>query len=157
MNFMDFNSTNYPHISALIPHSGKMILLEKVIYRDTERIDCLLTISAEDPFADEQGNVPAYIGLEYMSQAVAAHGSLDKVDEAERGKIGFFVGSRKVEMFVQEFYLQQELLISANLVLEQEGFGVFDCAVRNADEGELLMSGRLNFFQQENKDNIADL
>lgn len=157
MKFMDFNRTNYPHISALIPHSGKMILLEKVVYRDAERIDCLLTISAQDPFADEEGNVPAYIGLEYMSQGVAAHGSLDKVDEAERGKIGFFVGSRKVEIFVQEFYLQQELLISANLVREQEGFGVFDCTVRNADDGEMLMSGRLNFFQPENKKNITEL
>ena len=154
---MDFHSTNYPHISALIPHSGKMILLEKVIYRDAERIDCLMTISAEDPFADERGNVPAYIGLEYMSQGVAAHGSLNKDNEAERGKIGFFVGSRKVEMFVQEFCPQQELLISANLVLEQEGFGVFDCVVRNAGDGEILMSGRLNFFQPENNDKIMDL
>jgi predicted hotdog family 3-hydroxylacyl-ACP dehydratase len=42
-------------------------------------------------------------------------------------------------------------------VLEQEGFGVFDCAVRNADEGELLMSGRLNFFQPGNKNNVMDL
>ena len=157
MNIMNFHSSNYPHISALIPHSGTMILLETVIYRDAERIDCLMTISAQDPFADESGNVPAYIGLEYMSQGVAAHGSLDKKHEAERGKIGFFVGSRKVEMFVHEFYHQQKLLISANLVLKQEGFGVFDCAVRNLDDGELLMSGRLNFFQSETKNNITDL
>ena len=154
---MDFHCSNYPHISALIPHSGTMNLLEKVVYRDAERIDCLMTISAQDPFADENGSVPGYIGMEYMSQGVAAHGSLDKVDEAERVKIGFFVGSRRVEIFVQEFYHQQELLISANLVLEQEGFGVFDCTVRNAEDGEMLMSGRLNFFKPENKKNITDL
>ncbi len=154
---MDFHSTNYPHISTLIPHSGKMILLEKVIYRDAERIDCLMTISVQDPFTNEYGNVPAYVGIEYMSQGVAAHSSLNKTDKTERGKIGFLLGSRKVELFVQEFFQKQELLISANLVLEQDGFGVFDCDIRNADDGELLVRGRLKFYETKTIDDMDAL
>ena len=157
MNFMDFHSTNYPHISTLIPHSGKMILLEKVIYRDAERIDCLMTISVQDPFTNEYGNVPAYVGIEYMSQGVAAHSSLNKTDKTERGKIGVLLGSRKVELFVQEFFQKQELLISANLVLERDRFGVFDCDIRNADDGELLVRGRLKFYETKTIDDMDAL
>ena len=154
---MDFHSTNYPHISTLIPHSGKMILLEKVIYRDAERIDCLMTISVQDPFTNEYGNVPAYVGIEYMSQGVAAHSSLNKTDKTERGKIGVLLGSRKVELFVQEFFQKQELLISANLVLKRDGFGVFDCNIRNADDGELLVRGRLKFYETKTIDDMDAL
>ena len=134
-----------------------MILLEKVIYRDAERIDCLMTISVQDPFTNEYGNVPAYVGIEYMSQGVAAHSSLNKTDKTERGKIGVLLGSRKVELFVQEFFQKQELLISANLVLERDGFGVFDCDIRNADDGELLVRGRLKFYEIKNKDDMDAL
>ena len=134
-----------------------MILLEKVIYRDAERIDCLMTISVQDPFTNEYGNVPAYVGIEYMSQGVAAHSSLNKTDKTERGKIGVLLGSRKVELFVQEFFQKQELLISANLVLERDGFGVFDCDIRNADDGELLVRGRLKFYETKTIDDMDAL
>ena len=151
---MSSTNSNYPPISELIPHSSNMALLEKVIYRDANRIDCLMTISAQDPFTNEYGNVPAYVGIEYMSQGVAAHSSLHKTDKTERGKIGVLLGSRKVELFVQEFFQKQELLISANLVLERDGFGVFDCDIRNTDDGVLLVRGRLKFYEPKTIDDI---
>ena len=149
--------SNYPPISGLVPHTRTMSLLERVIYRDANRIDCLMTISVQDPFTNEYGNVPAYVGIEYMSQGVAAHSSLNKTDKTERGKIGVLLGSRKVELFVQEFFQKQELLISANLVLERDGFGVFDCDIRNADDGELLVRGRLKFYETKTIDDMDAL
>ena len=148
--------SNYPPISELIPHTRTMALLERVIYRDANRIDCLMTISVQDPFTNEYGNVPAYVGIEYMSQGVAAHSSLDKTDKTKRGKIGVLLGSRKVELFVQEFFQKQELLISANLMQERDGFGVFDCDIRNTDDGVLLVRGRLKFYEPKTIDDIDD-
>jgi predicted hotdog family 3-hydroxylacyl-ACP dehydratase len=149
--------SNYPPISGLVPHTRNMALLERVIYRDANRIDCLMTISVQDPFTNEYGNVPAYVGIEYMSQGVAAHSSLNKTDKTERGKIGVLLGSRKVELFVQEFFQKQELLISANLVLKRDGFGVFDCDIRNADDGELLVRGCLKFYEPKTIDDMDAL
>ena len=149
--------SNYPPISGLVPHTRTMALLERVIYRDANRIDCLMTISVQDPFINEYGNVPAYVGIEYMSQGVAAHSSLNKTDKTERGKIGVLLGSRKVELFVQEFFQKQELLISANLMQERDGFGVFDCDIRNADDGELLVRGRLKFYETKTIDDMDAL
>jgi len=96
--------SNYPPISGLVPHTRTMALLERVIYRDANRIDCLMTISAQDPFINEYGNVPAYVGIEYMSQGVAAHSSLNKTDKTERGKIGVLLGSRKVNCLFKNFF-----------------------------------------------------
>ena len=154
---MSSTKSNSPPISELIPHTRNMALLERVIYRDENRIDCLMTISVQDPFTNEYGNVPAYVGIEYMSQGVAAHSSLNKTDKTERGKIGVLLGSRKVELFVQEFFQKQELLISANLVLERDGFGVFDCDIRNADDGELLVRGCLKFYEPKTIDDMDAL
>ena len=83
--------------------------------------------------------------------------SLNKTDKTERGKIGVLLGSRKVELFVQEFFQKQELLISANLVLERDGFGVFDCDIRNANDGELLVRGRLKFYETKTIDDMDAL
>ena len=147
----------YPPISGLVPHTRTMALLERVIYRDANRIDCLMKISAQDPFINEYGNVPAYVGIEYMSQGVAAHSSLNKTDKTERGKIGVLLGSIKVELFVQEFFQKQELLISANFLMERDGFGVFDCDIRNVDDGELLVRGRLKFYETKTIDDLDAL
>ena len=149
--------SNYPPISELIPHARKMVLLERVVYHDANRIDCLMTISALDPFINENGNVKAYVGIEYMSQVVAAYSSLNKTDKSEIGKIGVLLGSRKVKFFVQEFFQNQELLISANFILEREGFGVFDSDIRNADDGELLVRGRLKFYEPKTIDDMDAL
>jgi predicted hotdog family 3-hydroxylacyl-ACP dehydratase len=64
-------------IRALIPHSGAMCLLERVLRWDADAIDCLALShrDADNPLRRD-GLLPVAAGIEYGAQAMAVHGGL---------------------------------------------------------------------------------
>jgi predicted hotdog family 3-hydroxylacyl-ACP dehydratase len=68
-------------VAELVPHTGTMSLLTRIIDYGDDWLSAEIHITPESIFADERG-VPAWIGLEYMAQAIAAYGGRQ---ERERG------------------------------------------------------------------------
>ena len=138
--------TNYP-IDELVPHSGTMSLLDRVV----ESGECWLTaeviIGPETLFLNND-TVPAWIGIEYMAQAVAAFaGTLAKANQ-EDVKLGFLLGTRKYTSSVSGFPIGTRLLIHVEEELQSDdGLGVFNCSI-NADN--ISVNARLNVFQPKN-------
>ncbi|MET0183623.1 MAG: hypothetical protein ABW199_12135 [Caulobacterales bacterium] len=66
-------------IEALIPHSGAMSLLERVVASDEQSIRCE-AVSHADPANPlrHNGVLPASAGVEYAAQAVALHAAITK-------------------------------------------------------------------------------
>jgi predicted hotdog family 3-hydroxylacyl-ACP dehydratase len=81
-------------IAALIPHSGTMCLLDRVIDCSSERIQCTAT-SHRDPGNPmrRNGALSAVCGVEYAAQAMALHGALGSGAE-NRSRQGFLVSLR---------------------------------------------------------------
>ena len=141
----------YPPIGELIPHSRSMCLLDRVIHKDEDQTQCTMVVSKTDPFADASGNVPAYIGIEYMSQCAAAHSGLKARDEKGETvpKVAFLLGSRKVEMLVEAFPAGQILLIQASRIANTTDSAIFTGVIRDSVSGTLLMKAQLMFHEPD--------
>ena len=80
-------------IEELVPHTGPMCLLDRVIDAGDEHLVAEVTIRADDLFADG-GAVGAWVGIEYMAQAVAAWAGWRARVQGGAPKIGLLLGTR---------------------------------------------------------------
>jgi len=139
--------SQFPKIEDLIPHAGRMSLLDNVISNNEEGTECSLTIREDSIFYDGSGSVPVWVGIEYMAQGVGAHAGLDALSRNETIRVGYFIGSRKVEFFTEKFTLGQRLKIIGQLVWEGDNTTSFDCSIEDEKDATTLMKARLNFFR----------
>ena len=139
--------SRFPNIEDLIPHAGRMSLLDQIISNNKEGTDCTLTIREDSIFYDGKGSIPTWFGIEYMAQCVGAHAGLDSLSKNESVQKGYFVGSRKVEFFTEKFTLGQQLKIFARIVWQGETSSSFDCSIEDEKDSATLIKARLNFFR----------
>jgi predicted hotdog family 3-hydroxylacyl-ACP dehydratase len=134
-----------PDIRSLVPHAGPMVLLDRVIAMDEESLCAETRIVAESLFCDGDG-VGAWVGIEYMAQAIAAHaGYLAKL-RGEPVKVGFLLGSRRYECTLPHFALGSVLRVHVQRVLQSEnGLGSFECRIDL--QGKQLATATVTVFQ----------
>jgi len=75
-------------ISALVPHAGPMVLLDRVVEYDDETILCSATSHRRDdnPLR-RHGKLHAACGAEYGAQAAAVHGPLTAESPVRAGQV----------------------------------------------------------------------
>ena len=139
----------YPEIEKVIPHRGRMIFLTGIVDHTKDSTTCVVEVGEDALFREPGGLVPAWVGLEYMAQCIAAHGGLRARAPGEPVKIGFFVGSRRIDVHTEGFSPGQVLEVRANHLLGESGFFSFACSLRDRKSGALLMEGNLNVFLSE--------
>lgn len=126
-----------PNVRDVVPHSGRMMLLDRVVAGDGESLTAEVTIRADALFARAEG-VGAWVGVEYMAQTIAAYAGTQALTRKEKTKIGFLVGTRHYACNVPHFPLGATLLISVRRDAEgDDHLGSFVCSIRgegiNAD------------------------
>lgn len=133
-------------VAELVPHSGKMSLLDNIVeYRDGW-LRAEVSITADSMFADKQG-VPAWIGLEYMAQAVGAYAGWQERLKGGPPKLGFLLGTRKYLCTTDYFAIGTKLIVTVQLEMEAaNGLNVFQCVLQG--EG-VDASANLNVFQPD--------
>ena len=136
-------------INDLVPHSGKMSLLDRLMEADDQHAIGELTVRAESMFFTPGKGIPVWIGIEYMAQTIAAFSGYDAIQKKEPVKIGLLVGCRKSICHVPWFPEGATLRICVDYVWESEGMAVFDCAIRDAED-KMMMEGKINVYQPEN-------
>ncbi|WNO59544.1 hotdog family protein [Rheinheimera sp. MMS21-TC3] len=136
-------------IEQVLPHRAPMILLDNFIEAGADYGICQVAISESSPFYDPASNaVPAYVGIEYMAQTIAAYAGANRLKAGGQVKIGFLLGCRKYQPQVTEFIAGTELTVRATeLVRESSGLSVFECSISSQEQ--LLVSARLNVFEPE--------
>jgi len=137
-------------MEKLVPHDLPMALLDKMTEFQDNRSICQVTIHPEIMFYEENG-VPAFVGLEYMAQAVAAHGGYRSLTQGEPVKVGFLLGTPHLKFYCESFSNGTTLNVE---VLEDWGdhqLMRFQCAIRDT-AGNLLMETGLNVFQPKDLD-----
>jgi predicted hotdog family 3-hydroxylacyl-ACP dehydratase len=139
-----------PDIRALVPHSGQMVLLDRVLSADTDNLCAEVRISAGSMLASEQG-VGAWVGIEYMAQAIAAHAGWLALQCGEEVKVGFLLGSRKYEANVTHFAPGSVLKVHVHRVLlADNGLGAFECRIDTEGGGAGLATATVTVFQPDN-------
>lgn len=140
-------------VAELVPHSGTMSLLTNIVGYGDDWLSAEVHITPESVFADDRG-VPAWIGLEYMAQAIAAYGGREERQRGGIPKIGFLLGSRKYLCDADTFPLGQKLLIKVQVeMLSEDGLNVFNCELQGQG---LSASAMINVFQPDDAEEFLE-
>ncbi|WP_027865390.1 ApeP family dehydratase [Massilia alkalitolerans] len=137
-----------PDIHSLVPHSGPMSLLGRFLEADDETLSAEVDITPESMFCTD-GQVGAWVGVEYMAQAVAAHAGWCARRRGEPVRVGFLLGARKYACAVSAFPVGSVLRVHVRRALQGEnGLGAFDCRIEDA-AGQELATATITVFQPD--------
>ncbi len=129
---------NKQDIEAIIPHSGKMCLIEQVDWWDIDNIACRTTShrDLQNPLR-LNGELSAINLLEYGAQAIAIHGGL-----LSKAKIhGFLAAIRNAKIHIARIdTLDCEIIIKAKAEIKTENGAVYEFVI-SADD-KLLVEAR---------------
>lgn len=132
-------------IEQVLPHRGRMRLVERVLEWDTESIAVGLRVPLDGLF-QEDGGMPAHAGIEYMAQAVACWAGCQARLRGNPPPLGFLLGSRRYESAVPVFPAGAELRIEARReLLGENGLGVFACRILEA--GVVIATANVSVFE----------
>ncbi len=137
-------------IRQVIPHQGQMVLLDAIqAYEPEHSVTCSVHVGAWSLFHNEEGLVPAYVGMEYMAQTVSAFFGIGRRLVGEPLEMGFLLGTRRMHLEVDAFQPGQQLTITASRVYDYNGMGVFHCTITDAKKHQQtpLMEGQINVYR----------
>nr|WKF56949.1 hypothetical protein HUO10_001421 [Paraburkholderia busanensis] len=121
-------------IEAIIPHRGTMLLIDGVDAFDEDTLTARATVDASAWYADADGAMPAWIGIELMAQAIAAHVALLAMRGGGRARPGVLLGSRSYKALQPAFAGGARLAIRiVELLRSEEGHGAYECTIHHGD------------------------
>jgi predicted hotdog family 3-hydroxylacyl-ACP dehydratase len=134
-----------PDIRTLVPHAGRMVLLDRVVSADAENLCAEVRIGPESLFCLD-GTVGSWVGLEYMAQAIGAWAGYTARLRGEPIKRGFLLGTRRYECLRPFFPIGALLRINVQRLLQSaNGLASFECRIE--DESGIIASANLSVFQ----------
>lgn len=135
-------------MAELVPHSGDMILLDKVASYGEDEVETRVQVKAGGLFNQADGSYPAWLGVELMAQSIAAFAGSHARAANKPVALGFLLGTRKFECDVESFPLGAVLQIKALRTLQDDnGMAVFECHLNGPG---IYATARLNVFQPPN-------
>ncbi|ANE54644.1 MULTISPECIES: hypothetical protein [Methylomonas] len=131
-------------MADLLPHTGAMVLLERVVSFDADRLSAALTVRGDGLLFGDEREVPAWVAIEYMAQAIGAFAGLQAKLAGQPIRLGFLLGSRLFESNVATLPVGCCLTVAIEKIVHDEQLGVFDCRV-SGDNIEI--GAKLNVYQ----------
>jgi predicted hotdog family 3-hydroxylacyl-ACP dehydratase len=136
-------------IRTLIPHSGLMCLLDRVIEWDDQSIICL-SDTHRDPANPlrRQGQLSAVHAFEYGAQAAAVHGGLRARAAGMVAPPGYFAALRDARLHVAHLDdAPSPLVVCARLLFGDSASTVYECRI--LADGALLAEGRITIILRQ--------
>lgn len=141
--------TEFLSIENYVPHRGVMLLLDRLVHADAEGADALVCVPRDGLFLQDAG-MPAWVGLEYMAQAVAAWAGWQALQAGHAVKLGFLLGTRKYQAQCSHFAPGAVLRVSVRCELVGEnGLGMFACEVRHEGQEAVQAQARISVYEPE--------
>ena len=137
--------TNFS-VDDLVPHSGLMSLLDRIVDYGDDWLEAQVDISDNSLFLEAQG-MPALVGLEYLAQTIAAFSGVEEQLKGGSPKLGFLLGTRKFVCSTDYFQLGQTITLKVQREMKAEnGLHVFQCVLSGKG---LSATATINVFQPE--------
>jgi predicted hotdog family 3-hydroxylacyl-ACP dehydratase len=113
----------------LVPHRPPMLLLDTVQEAGEERCTCLARVDPRAWYADAEGAMPGWFGLELMAQAIAAFSG--RRHQGRAPKIGYLLGTRQYVCERASFPAGALLEVSIQVdYADAAGLSAFACELR---------------------------
>ncbi|HGM7320919.1 hotdog family protein [Stenotrophomonas sp.] len=121
-------------IEEVVPHRQDMCLLQRILRWDQDSIEAELVVPARGLFIQD-GEMPAWIGIEYMAQAIAAWAGCRARAAGSTPQLGFLLGSRRYSSQRSGFPSGSRLRVQARReLLGDNGLGLFACRILAGEE-----------------------
>jgi predicted hotdog family 3-hydroxylacyl-ACP dehydratase len=121
---------SFPPIDTILPHRGTMLLLDGVSACGDEALTAHASVHGDAWYADDNGAMPAWIGIELMAQGVAAHVALLAMRAGGRARPGVLLGTRSYAAHASAFARDAQLTIRVQEVLRsEEGHSAYECTI----------------------------
>jgi predicted hotdog family 3-hydroxylacyl-ACP dehydratase len=138
----DMETFNAGRIESLIPHRGAMRLLDRVLEVDGEHVLAEVDVPFDGLFVRD-GQVPSWVGIEYMAQAVAAWAGARARQQGGAPRPGLLLGTRRYEVQCDGFASGATQRVEARCeLIAANGLGQFDCRI--ALDGRELAVARIS-------------
>lgn len=145
----------FPPIAEILPHRGTMLLLDAVLACAEESLTAQARVVSDAWYADAQGAMPAWIGIELMAQAIAAHVGLLAMRAGNPARPGVLLGSRRYEMHAPAFARDALLRIEVKELLRgEEGHGAYECVIQH--DGVMVAEAVIKVFQPRDFQSFID-
>ncbi|MBS0039187.1 MULTISPECIES: ApeP family dehydratase [Neisseria] len=152
--------------ASLLPHSGRMVLIDRITRYGDDFVEAGAQIKP-DHILLAGGILPYTAFIELMAQAVGAYAGIQARKNAQPVRLGFLLGTRKLEIFAQSVPVGTHLLATAHMSIQDAGgMGVFDCELRWTDAPEtssetlpsdgILARASLNVYSPEHPAGTTD-
>jgi predicted hotdog family 3-hydroxylacyl-ACP dehydratase len=137
----------FPAVEQLLPHARPMILIDRVIDIGENHLVAEVDIGEQTLFAEAGRGVPAWAGIEYLAQSVAAWAGYAARSKGGLPQFGFLLGTRKYHAAVPYFALGTTLTVRVELQFQDQGLGVFNGTIAS---DRVLVEAAVNVYQPEN-------
>jgi len=131
-------------IDELIWHGPRMSLVDRVVSTTGDGLTAEVRIEPGRPFFESGAGVPAWVGVEYMAQAVAIFAGYRAKINGRKIPRGMIIGCRNYTTTEPVFSPGRVLSISVQeLLCLNESLSSYDCEIRDMD---LIASARITVF-----------
>jgi predicted hotdog family 3-hydroxylacyl-ACP dehydratase len=121
-------------VHEVLPHRGTMLLIDTIERCTEAAIEVRATARRDAWYADGDGAMPAWIGIELMAQAIAAHVGLLAMHAGGRARPGVLLGTSGYKAHRSAFDAGADLRIGARELLRgDEGHGAYECTIHIGD------------------------
>ncbi|ADY95160.1 TPA: thioester dehydrase [Neisseria meningitidis] len=152
--------------ASLLPHSGRMVLIDRITRYGDDFVEAGAQVSPNHILLLDD-KLPYTAFIELMAQAVGAYAGIQARKNARSVRLGFLLGTRKLEIFAQSVPIGTHLLATAHMSIQDAGgMGVFDCELRWTDAPEtssetlpsdgILARASLNVYSPEHPAGTTD-
>ena len=132
----------FPPAQELLPHRGPAVLIERVLENKPDSILVLARVDRGHPYFVPGLGVPAWVGIELMAQASAAHAGLEARREQRSPNVGMLLGTRRYQAHVPYFPEGAPLEIYAERGFGGAGgFAACNCIIRG--HGQVLVEASI--------------
>ncbi|QPK65620.1 3-hydroxylacyl-ACP dehydratase [Methylomonas sp. LL1] len=108
-----------------------MVLLDRMLEVGDDHIVVELTVREDGLFSRSDHTVPAWVGLEYMAQAIAAFSGYHRKCLGQEIELGFLLGTRHYQCSVDHFDCGVHLKVRAEKIIEAANdMSVFACDIK---------------------------
>ena len=135
-------------LADFLPHRPPMIMLAELISVDVPGVaSAVPDTSPSCIFYDpELKGVPACAALEYMAQTMALAVGEERRRRGQTPKVGFVLGTRRLEVKVATFESGKRYVANAKCVYAETEFASFDCSITDPD-GATVATALLTAYQ----------
>ncbi|WP_343581220.1 3-hydroxylacyl-ACP dehydratase [Acinetobacter sp.] len=111
-----------------IPHEQPMVFIDHLVEANEGYAIAELTIRPELMFCEAAG-LPTWASIEIMAQTISAYSGWMGQQLQQAPKVGFLLGTRKLQLPFAYFALGQRLTIRVEQQYLHEGLGQFSCEI----------------------------